>query len=118
MCIRDRLYTALIAYLVHHCPPEDRSLPGMLTLLSLAEAREGNESYMSPLDLLFHELETGKRLVSAKDEQPFDENSRAFTNGASMVRWEQVREPADQSKDLDVYKRQDQSPGMGKGLPG
>lgn len=101
------LYTALIAYLVHHCPPEDRSLPGMLTLLSLAEAREGNESYMSPLDLLFHELETGKRLVSAKDEQPFDENSRAFTNGATTVRWEQVREPADQSKDfaLNAYKR-------------
>lgn len=42
------LYTALIAYLIHHCPPEDRNLPGMLTLLSLAEAREGNESYMSP----------------------------------------------------------------------
>ena len=101
------LYTALIAYLVHHCPPEDRSLPGMLTLLSLAEAREGNESYMSPLDLLFHELETGKRLVSAKDEQPFDENSRAFTNGASTVRWKQVRKPADQSKDfaLNAYKR-------------
>lgn len=101
------LYTALIAYLVHHCPPEDRSLPGMLTLLSLAEAREGNESYMSPLDLLFHELETGKRLVSAKDEQPFDENSRAFTNGASTVHWKQVREPADQSKDfaLNAYKR-------------
>ena len=101
------LYTALIAYLIHHCPPEDRSLPGMLTLLSLAEAREGNESYMSPLDLLFHELETGKRLVSAKDEQPFDENSRAFANGTSTVRWVQVREPADQSKDfaLNAYKR-------------
>lgn len=101
------LYTALIAYLIHHCPPEDRSLPGMLTLLSLAEAREGNESYMSPLDLLFHELETGKRLVSAKDEQPFDENSRVFANGTSTVRWVQVREPAEQSKDfaLNAYKR-------------
>lgn len=101
------LYTALIAYLIHHCPPEDRNLPGMLTLLSLAEAREGNESYMSPLDLLFHELETGKRLVAAGDERPFDENSRAFTNGSSTVRWEQVREPADPSKDfaLNAYKR-------------
>ena len=101
------LYTALIAYLIHHCPPEDRSLPGMLTLLSLAEAREGNESYMSPLDLLFHELETGKRLVSAKNEQPFDENSRAFANGTPTVRWVQVREPAEQSKDfaLNAYKR-------------
>lgn len=76
------LYTVLIAYLIHHCLPEGLSLPGMLTLLSLAEACEGNESHMSPLDLLFRELETGKRLVSAKDEQPFDESSRAF---AAMV---------------------------------
>lgn len=101
------LYTALIAYLVHHCPPEDRSLPGMLTLLSLAEAREGNEAYMSPLDLLFHELETGKRLVSTGGDHPFDENSRAFLNGESEIRWIEVREPADQANDfaLNAYKR-------------
>lgn len=101
------LYTALIAYLVHHCPPEDRSLPGMLTLLSLAEAREGNEAYMSPLDLLFHELETGKRLVSTGGEHPFDENSRAFLNGESEIGWIEVREPADQANDfaLNAYKR-------------
>ena len=101
------LYTALIAYLIHHCPPEDRNLPGMLTLLSLAEAREGNEAYMSPLDLLFHELETGKRLVSSGDDEPFDEGSRAFSNGSASVRWIQVREPAEQSADfaLNAYRR-------------
>lgn len=101
------LYTALIAYLYHHCPPGDRSLPGMLTLLSLAEAREGDESYMSPLDLLFLELETGKRLVSAPGAQRFDEESRAFGNGSAAVRWAEVREPADQSSDfaLNAYRR-------------
>lgn len=101
------LYTALIAYLIHHCPPEDRNLPGMLTLLSLAEAREGNEAYMSPLDLLFHELETGRRLVSSGDDKPFDEESRAFSNGSASVRWIQVREPAEQSADfaLNAYRR-------------
>ncbi len=101
------LYTALIAYLVHHCPPKDRTLPGMLTLLSLAEAREGNESYMSPLDLLFLELETGKRLVAESDPEPFDEESRAFSNGCGRARWVQVREPAEQASDfaLNAYKR-------------
>ena len=101
------LYTALIAYLVHHCPPEDRTLPGMLTLLSLAEAREGDESYLSPLDLLFLELETGKRLVAEEGGEPFDEGSRSFSNGCPQIRWAQVREPADQAADfaLNAYKR-------------
>ena len=30
-----------------------------MTLLSLAEARDEDESFMSPLDVLFRELETG-----------------------------------------------------------
>jgi type IV secretion system protein VirD4 len=30
-----------------------------MTLLSLAEARDGDESFMSPLDVLFEELRDG-----------------------------------------------------------
>lgn len=55
------LYTALVSYLLAHCPEEDRNLPGLLVLLGLAEAKEEDESYMSPLDILFAELETGKK---------------------------------------------------------
>ena len=57
---RERLlYTALVSYLLAHCPEEDRNLPGLLVLLGLAEAKEEDESYMSPLDVLFAELEHG-----------------------------------------------------------
>lgn len=58
------LYTALVAYLIHHCPERDRSIPGFLTLLGLAEAHEDDERYKSPLDLLFDELETGRRILT------------------------------------------------------
>ena len=35
-------------------------MPGLLSLLSLADAREDDEDYLSPLDMLFNELETGE----------------------------------------------------------
>ena len=56
------VYTALTAYLVMHCEPADRNLDGLLTLLSLADARD-DPGYMSPLDMVFRELETGERYV-------------------------------------------------------
>lgn len=59
------LYTALIAFLRDYFPESDYSLSGLLTLLSLAEAKEEDENYKSPLDLLFLELETGKHLEKA-----------------------------------------------------
>ncbi len=41
------VYTALTAYLVMHCEPADRNLDGLLTLLSLADARD-DPGYMVP----------------------------------------------------------------------
>ena len=38
------LYTALVAYLVYHARPEERDLNSLMLLLSLAEAREEDES--------------------------------------------------------------------------
>lgn len=55
------LYTALIALLRDWFPPEDYNLSSLLTLLSLAEARENDENFKSPLDLLFLQIEEGKR---------------------------------------------------------
>lgn len=54
------LYTALIALLRDWFPKKDYSLDGLLTLFSLAKASENDESYESPLDMLFKEIETGK----------------------------------------------------------
>ena len=102
------LYMALLGYLVFHCPAPDRSLTGLMTLLALAEAREDDEGYMSPLDLLFHEIETGMsyRQVSA-GTGGFDEESRSFANGgASGYAWVRTGEPVGREGDfaLDNYR--------------
>lgn len=102
------LYMALLGYLVFHCPAPDRSLTGLMTLLALAEAREDDEDYMSPLDLLFHEIETGMsyRQVSA-GTGGFDEESRSFANGgASGYAWVRTGEPVGREGDfaLDNYR--------------
>ena len=82
------LYTALVAYLLHHCPESDRNIPGLLTLLSLAEAHEEDERYKSPLDVLFDELETGKRFMQTGGaDAAFDDESRAFENGRGSFEW-------------------------------
>ena len=39
-----------------------------MTLLNLAEAHEDDESYMSPLDLLFHEIESGQSYQKVSDK--------------------------------------------------
>lgn len=79
------LYTALIALLRDWFPEKDYNLPSLLTLLSMAEARENDENYKSPLDLLFLQIEEGKRYAPngsgrAKGQQPSG-LSRAFSSG-------------------------------------
>lgn len=100
------LYTALVAYLLDHCPENDRNLPGLLTLLSLAEAREENESFKSPLDVLFDELETGRRFMGIGDAGDFDAESRSFDNGGGEFRWVVTGKPTDPNEDfaLSNYK--------------
>lgn len=39
-----------------HCPEEDRNLNGLVTLLSLAQASEEDESFVSPYELLMREI--------------------------------------------------------------
>lgn len=92
------LYTALVAYLVYHARPEERDLNSLMLLLSLAEAREEDESYMSPLDLIFEELETGMRFMErergreAREERPFDD-------GGDWG-WVRIVEPRDPEEDF------------------
>ena len=95
------LYTALIAYLIDHCPKKDQTVNGLLLLLSLAEAREADEGYLSPLDVLFEELETGRRMVGAapaEAEKP--RRGRGFAGEASSVSWVQVEEPVRPEEDF------------------
>ena len=90
------LYVALIGYLVKHCPERDRSLSGLVTLLSLAKAKEDDEDYKSPLDLLFEEVETGKRYVKAVEPsgQNYDFTRRgSYSPSGGAHRWINVAEP-------------------------
>ncbi|MBQ9021928.1 MAG: type IV secretory system conjugative DNA transfer family protein [Eggerthellaceae bacterium] len=91
------LYVALIGYLVKHCPERDRSLSGLVTLLSLAKAKENDEDYESPLDLLFKEVEIGKRYVKVAEaeNEPFDPRVRASDKRQAKTgyEWVQVAPP-------------------------
>ena len=64
------LYTSLIALLRDWFPPEDYNLSSLLTLLSMAEARENDENFKSPLDLLFLQIEEGKRYIPSEGGAP------------------------------------------------
>ena len=97
------LYVALIGYLVYHCPARDRSLSGLVTLLSLAKAKESDEDYKSPLDLLFEEIETGVRLVASDEggQAGFDPARRgSFSPSGAGVRRVRVADPVDVDSDF------------------
>lgn len=101
------LYTSLVSYLLLHCPEEDRNIPGLLSLLALADAREDDEDYMSPLDMLFNELETGERLVKKPCPKGYDRSSREFDNGSGDYEWIKVAAPIRPEDDfsLSSYKQ-------------
>ena len=99
------LYIALIGYLIDHCPKGDRSVPGLLLLLSLAKAKEEDEDYMSPLDLLFNEVETGMRYVERARAQdgPFDPTLREREGErGSAFAWARTGEPVRVEDDFSL----------------
>ena len=101
------LYTALISYLLLHCPEEDHSVPGLLSLLALADAREDDEDYMSPLDMLFHEIETGERLMRVAESSGYAISSREFQPASSGYAGVKVAKPVRPEDDfaLASYKQ-------------
>ncbi len=51
------LDTALILYLLHEAPPEEQNLEMVMYMIENGGAKEDNDDYQSPLDLLFDALE-------------------------------------------------------------
>ena len=51
------LDSALMLYLLHEAPPEEQNLEMLLTMIEFGGAKEEDEDYQSPLDLLFEALE-------------------------------------------------------------
>lgn len=99
------LYLALTAYLLEHCPPEDRNIESLILLLSLADASETDESYMSALDWLFWQLETGKSL--SEDTQEVAQDPYKLSFASQETEWVQ-RYPAVKSAEdfaLATYKQ-------------
>ena len=44
-------------YLLHEAPPEEQTMEMLLTMIEYGAAKEDDEDYKSPLDLLFEALE-------------------------------------------------------------
>ena len=54
----ERLYyCALIGYIWYEAPEEERNFITLLDLINASEAREDDEEYQSPVDILFQQLE-------------------------------------------------------------
>lgn len=51
------LLTAFILYLMHNAPPEEQNFPTLMYMIENAAAREEDENYKSPVDLIFDDLE-------------------------------------------------------------
>lgn len=97
------LYVALIGYLVKHCPKRDRSLSGLVTLLSLAKAKESDEDYVSPLDLLFREIETGMAYqeVGGRSTGRYSPDSRrSYVEKPGGFKWVKVGNPTRMEDDF------------------
>lgn len=63
------LLMSLVSYLFDYLPSEDLTTDALLTLLSMAETKPDDYGWKSPLDLLFMELETGKRYAARPDRE-------------------------------------------------
>ena len=51
------LDTALILYLIHEAPPEEQNFEMLIYMIENGGAKEDDDDYQSPLDLLFEALE-------------------------------------------------------------
>ncbi len=54
------LLEALMFYLLYEAPPHEQNFSTILKMLSFAEVKEEKDDYVSPLDLLFYQLEQKK----------------------------------------------------------
>ena len=75
-----------------------------MTLLSLAKAKESDEDYMSPLDLLFERVRTGKKYVNSGEEpSPYDyEGKTAYGGQSSRWRYVEIGKPVKVDDDFSL----------------
>lgn len=54
------IYTAITSFLWEEADPEDQNIPTMIDMLETCQVKEDNENFVSPVDVLFEELESRK----------------------------------------------------------
>ena len=60
MCIRDRLYTALIGYIHYEAPVDEQNFSPLIEFINAMEVREYDEDFKNPVDLMFDDLKQRK----------------------------------------------------------
>ncbi|MCL2545748.1 MAG: type IV secretory system conjugative DNA transfer family protein [Oscillospiraceae bacterium] len=76
------LLMAIFSYLVFECPPSDRTFSEVLNLIRMAEVREDDDTFQSPLDLLFEELKQEKpHCFAVKEYQLFKQAAGKTAKG-------------------------------------
>ena len=94
----DRLYySALIGYIWYEATEEEKNFITLLDLINASEAREDDETYQSPVDLLFSQLEEREPDHFAVKQY------RKFKMAAGVVCFKRLIHH-DMSKSLKTYK--------------
>ncbi len=94
----ERLYySALIGYIWYEAPEEEKNFITLLDLINASEAREDDEEYQSPVDLLFAQLEEREPDHFAVKQY------RKFKMAAGVVCFKRLIHH-DMSKSLKTYK--------------
>ena len=66
----ERLYySALIGYIWYEAEPEERNFITLLDLINASEAREDDEEFQSPVDILFAKLEKLNRELEKSEKK-------------------------------------------------
>ena len=79
------LYCALVGYIWYEAPAEEMNFITLLELINASEAREDDEEYQSPVDLLFADLEE-------RDPDHFAvKQYRKYKLAAGLAAWKQVQ---------------------------
>ena len=61
-------YTALIGYIWYEAPEHEKNFTTLLELINASEAREDDETFKNPVDLMFDELEERDNVTMREDE--------------------------------------------------
>ena len=99
------LYCALIGYIWYEAPAEEMNFTTLLELINASEAREDDEEYQSPVDLLFADLEErSPDHFAVKQYKKYKLAAGAAYDKAVEVVTDKVREQT-QLEDMEVIEK-------------